>query len=45
MFCLLGNLQNMAVADILSQKYPEDLETELSAELKHFAKFFQTSSA
>jgi len=44
MFGLLGSLQNMAIADILSQKYPKDLETELSAELKLFTKFFQTSS-
>ena len=35
----------VASAEVLSQKYPEDLETELSTELGYFAKFAQTSSA
>jgi len=33
----------MASAEVLSQKYPKDLETELSMELGHFAKFAQGS--
>ena len=46
-----GSLQDMAPdevvasAEVLSQKYPEDLETELSTVLGYFAKFAQTSSA
>jgi len=35
----------VAAAEVLSQKYQVYLETELSTELGHFAKFAQTSSA
>jgi len=43
MFGFFGSLRDMAPdevvpsAEVLSQKYPEDLETELSTELGYFA--------
>jgi len=38
-------VEMIATAEVLSQKCPEDLNTELAIELRDFAKFVQTNSA
>jgi len=48
MFGFLGRLQDIppaevvTAAEVLVMKYPEDLESDLSAELTHFVKFLDT---